>query len=306
MFIKHRQESKELKILRCLQARMELLAKDKQHYMNLEKGYEGERKFDELLVGLPNDWLILNDLLFERNSTEFQIDSLLFSANTFNMFEVKNFSGDYFVESEKWFSTSGIEITSPLSQMKRCETLLSNLLKELGLFYPIKSYLVFINPEFTLYQAPYDNSIIFPSQLDRFMKNLLTTSSSVTDKQMKTVEKLAAKHLQDSSFSRLPKYEYEHLKKGITCVECNSFLIRFNERKLACTSCSCREKVETAVLRSVKEYQLLFPERKITTSSIHDWCEVIESKRAIWRILRKNFKLEGHTQRSNYIIEENT
>ena len=305
MLIQQRKESKELKILRCLHARMDLSAKEKQHYANLEKGYEGERKFDELLADLPNDWLILNDLLFERNCTEFQIDSLLFSDNTFIMFEIKNFAGDYSVDKEKWYTTSGVEITSPLSQLNRCETLLSNLLKELGLFYPIKSYLVFINPEFTLYQAPYDKSIIFPTQLERFMKNLKTKSSKVTDKHMKTVEKLVAKHLQESSFSRVSKYEYDQLKKGITCTQCNSFMVRMDERNLFCTECNCREKVNFAVLRSVMEYQLLFPGQKITTSSIHDWCGVVESKRTIWRILRKNFRLVGHTQRSNYIIEEN-
>jgi hypothetical protein len=45
--MKPRCESLELRILRYLNARIDLPATDKNHCANLKKGYEGEQKFDE-------------------------------------------------------------------------------------------------------------------------------------------------------------------------------------------------------------------------------------------------------------------
>lgn len=44
MPFKGRVESDELKMLRILNTRMELSEEEKRHYLNLEKGYEGEVK----------------------------------------------------------------------------------------------------------------------------------------------------------------------------------------------------------------------------------------------------------------------
>ena len=82
MLIKACNEPAELKILRCLNARMNLSAKEKQHYLNLEKGYEGELIFEKWLKNLAGEWLVLNDLLLEYNNTVFQIDTLLISQKT--------------------------------------------------------------------------------------------------------------------------------------------------------------------------------------------------------------------------------
>lgn len=211
MFMKHRTESRELIILRYLHLRMDLASKEKQYYVNLEKGFEGEKKFDELLMALPNEWLILNDLLLEMNNSEFQIDSLLFTRNTFHLFEIKNYCGDFYIEGDKWFSTSGTEIKNPLNQLQRSESLLNNLLRELRIHDPIVAHLVFINPEFTLYQAPLNNCIIFPTQLARFMKHLHTNIPPYTDKQVKALEKLTAKHLHESAYTRIRLYTYPPL-----------------------------------------------------------------------------------------------
>ncbi len=48
MLCKARTESIELQILRSLNSRMALSVKEKQHYFNLKKGYDGELMFDAL------------------------------------------------------------------------------------------------------------------------------------------------------------------------------------------------------------------------------------------------------------------
>ena len=98
MPFKSRSESAELLILRSLNSRMNLPAKDKQHYFNLQKGFEGEIQFDSVTAKLQLECYILNDLLLKQNNTTFQIDTLIILSETIYLFEVKNYEGDYYYE----------------------------------------------------------------------------------------------------------------------------------------------------------------------------------------------------------------
>ncbi|MEH7276752.1 nuclease-related domain-containing protein [Neobacillus vireti] len=98
---KERIESDEMKIFRILDNHMTLPRKSKQIFSNLEKGFKGELMFDQITEGLDsNKFLILNDLLLETNSTNFQIDSFIISQGTHFPCEVKNFEGDYYYKSD--------------------------------------------------------------------------------------------------------------------------------------------------------------------------------------------------------------
>jgi hypothetical protein len=152
---------------------MKLNIKDSNYYSYLEKGFEGEKKFD-LLLGqhLSEDWLAVNDLLLDYKHKRFQIDSILKTGGTFHLYDVKNFDGDYFINNGKWYSAAGIEIDDPLEQLRKCESRLRRLLFSLGSNSPIESNLVFMNPQFYLYQAPLGLPIIFYPQLPRHLCNL--------------------------------------------------------------------------------------------------------------------------------------
>lgn len=102
--------------------------------------------------------------------------------------------------------------------------------------------------------------------------------------------------IEESPYTLLPSYEYEQLKKGITCKACNSFSISISGKKCVCGTCGHQELVTKAIMRSVEEYKLLFPNGKITTNIIYDWCRVVEFKRTIRRVLEKNFKKVGVRQ----------
>jgi hypothetical protein len=55
MLLKNRTESNDLVVMRHLNIRMELAEKEKSHYLNLEKGYEGEVTFDQLLENIQEE-----------------------------------------------------------------------------------------------------------------------------------------------------------------------------------------------------------------------------------------------------------
>lgn len=301
MFLKSRSESLELKLLRSLHTRTNLPEKSKRYYFNLEKGYEGELIFDEWLRKLPTSYLIINDLLLEHKNSYFQIDSLVISQKKINLFEVKNFHGDYYIDSGRWYIVENREeVNNPLLQMTRCETMLRTLLQNIAPDFTIEPYLVFVNPEFTLYEAPLNPPIIFPNQINRFMKSLNTPKR--TEGNLKLSEFLVSSHLSKSPFTHVPKYDYDQLKKGITCRSCFSSKTSIDETICTCGKCGYKEDIEDSILRSVDEFQLLFPDKRITTSSVYDWCKEVKSMKSIRRILLKKYKRVGHGKYSYYLL----
>ncbi len=292
----------ELRILTYLQPRMSLTPAQKLMIQNLNKGLSGERRLLTLLEEhLSSNYLILHDLLFKTNETEFQIDILLIGHDKIYPLEVKNYEGDYYLKQNNWYTvSSGNEIRNPLHQLKRSELLLHKFLQHSQFKFPIEPHIVFINPEFHLYHATTDLPIIFPAQITRFIKKLNTTASNHTNSHKELAIYLKERQLEQSTNEHIPIFTYEQLKKGVVCKFCSNFLTPLNYKRFICKHCESLEDLESAVERSIIEFTTLFPNRKITTNSIHEWCQTIESKKAIRRILKKQMNPNGKGKYTYY------
>jgi hypothetical protein len=302
--VKARCESEELLTFRSLNLRMSLSPSDAHYYSNLEKGYIGELAFDRLAeTHLSDDWLAVNDLLLEHHNRVFQIDSILMRNGRMFLNDVKNFDGDYMMKDGLWYTASGNEVDDPLEQLDRCESRLRRLCHDLGFSYPIESHLVFVNPEFYLYQAPLNLPIIFPSHLNRYMNQLKMKTGKLTESDVKLAQKLASLHKKKSPFTRVPPYTYEQLKKGQACFCGRGFMKVHNRETLICSVCERVEPVELAVLLNVAELKRLFPDLKITTFVVQDWWKILSIK-TIRRILIRNFEQVGKTKDVYYIVSD--
>jgi hypothetical protein len=302
MPIKNRTKSKELMILEALNSRMKLHYGDKKYYLNKKKGYEGELMFDSYTASLDQKFYILNDLELETNNTSFQVDTLMITQESVIPWEVKNYEGNYFYDDDNFFlCTNQKPITNPLHQLNRCETLLRPLLQSNGFQLPVEGYLSFINPTFFLYQAPQKKKIIFNPQLTRFLNELSMRPSKVNSMHQKLADFLLNAHLSEPKIIRLPVYNYEQLRKGINCGNCQSFSINSDEKTFICSDCGFKESLHSAVLRSIEELILLFPEKKLTANLVYDWCRLDHHKRKIRRILPKDYFLIGHGPHSYYV-----
>ncbi|MGG5255147.1 nuclease-related domain-containing protein [Neobacillus sp. SM06] len=302
MAYKLRVEKDEIKIWRFLNARMKLTKDEKQHFLNLEKGFKGELMFDQHTDKLPAGHLILNDLLLEVDGRKFQIDTVGIIQEWIHLFEIKNLEGNYIYENGKICRVNPRkEISNPLDQVKRSEFLLRKLIESYGFHLPIIQHVVFINPEFTLYQAPLDVPLIMPTQINAFMKNYSMAPSTLNSLHYNLAEKLVSLHQIDDPFLRVRRYRFGDLKKGILCGTCYSFMYLVNGGdNLVCPCCGAHEKMDSAVLRNVKELQLLFPDAKITTNLVFDWCEGIVSKKAFRRVLKGNYQTLGNKKYTYY------
>ncbi|MEQ6377398.1 nuclease-related domain-containing protein [Bacillaceae bacterium S4-13-56] len=300
MLLKERTESDELKTLRSLNTRMDLSDKDKVHYYSLEKGYAGELLFDKHLESLQEDCYIISDLLLELHGSYFQIDSLVISQGILHLFDTKNFQGDFCLDSDKLYSlTTNREYKNPVDQLKRCESLTRQLLQSLKQHYSIQAEIVFVNPEFTLYQAPMNLPIIFPTQINRLINDLNSKPSVLGEKDKKLANQLISLHQTKNPFAKISTYTYDQLQKGVTCGECRSFLVKIKDRKCMCEKCGYEEFVSEAVIRSVNEIKLLFPNKKITNNLVYDWCKIVPHRR-VGQILGRHYKVNGVRQWAYY------
>lgn len=176
--------------------------------------------------------------------------------------------------------------------------------EELLVTFPIEPLLVFVNPAFTLLQAPLHSPIIHPSQINRLLRKLSNNPSNTSHLHKKIVDKLLSNHIHKSPISRKPEYSYETLQKGICCSTCYRLGSQAKESKLVC-KCGTIEELDQAIIRSVHEFLLLFPDRKVTTNAIYDWCgEAVRSKKTVRRVLSQNFKKMGYKQITYFILDK--
>lgn len=304
MIYKSRTKSEELLILEFLDKRMALPDAERNYYLSLKKGFDGEVMFDSLTEKLESDCLVLNDLLLKSQRNTFQIDSLIITSNKLYFYEIKNLEGDHYYEADKLFKFPKTEVSNPLYQLRRSDTLLKQLILSLGFNLPIEGLVVFINPEFTMFQSPLNYPFLFSTQVTRYLQRLDSNNTlKLTNKHRTLADKLVSLHYKnkkESKYSNVPAYRYEDLRKGITCYKCNSFSINVIKKRCICEVCGHVEFVTKAILRNVKEFIVLFPKEQITTNIIFDWCKIIDSKKRVQRVLDSNFKIVPRRKWSYY------
>ncbi|MCR2823903.1 NERD domain-containing protein, partial [Lederbergia panacisoli] len=122
----------------------------------------------------------------------------------------------------------------------------------------------------------------------------------INDHHKKVAHKLISLHNEKPHFMKIPVYSFEEIRKGFICAFCSSMNIERKRSVLQCKNCENIEGIELAILRSVDEYTLLFPDRKITTRDIFEWCAGVISKNLIQRILIKNFNIKENAKATYY------
>lgn len=301
MLLKARTEPRELIALRHLNRRMALTSQDKFQLWKMEKGFTGEVIFDRMTENLAEERYIMDDLLLKVNNSLVQLDKVIIAQDGVYLIDIKYHEGDYYLEGDKLYAIrSNREYKNPIIQLTRSETLFRQLLQNLKMNHLVRATVIFNNPEFTLYQAPMDQPIILPTQINRFLNELNSTPSKLDESHKKLAQTLLSLHQVKNPFSNLPHYQYEQLEKGMHCCECGSLNTEIDQYDLVCGKCGTHERIEKAIVRHIEEIKVLFPEKKITTQTVYEWCNGKVSRRTFLRVLKKYYVLVGKTSDSYY------
>lgn len=295
--LKEREESKLLRGLNLLDRRSELNESDKRYLINLQKGYNGERFFDERVRKvMDKEVIILNDLLLRNKGMSFQIDSMILTSDTLFVFEIKNFSGKYIRNSDGFSTIKGYEVANPLIQLNRIESFVHQLLNEWRVTMKVEASVLFVEPSFSLYQARVEDPIVLPNQVEEYLEMINRKSKMLTKEQYYLANKFIKLHETELPTERqLPIYSYEDLKKGLACKSCGSFNMLITQRACYCKACFHKSSVEEVIMDNIEEMQFLFPELKITTTTVSEWCGNPVHFRKVREVLKDNFIAVGAT-----------
>lgn len=290
MFNNHREKPHALKIMESLKSRMDLTSNHLNYYYALRKGWEGECQYDVMLEKLTCEHIIMKDLQLKVNRKSIQIDTLLITANTIYLYEVKNYEGQYIHGDEGLTNCSTRnEIVNPYIQLSRAQVLFRQLLKQWNTNLRLDGFVVYINPHFTLYDTPHLRPYIFFNQIEGHISQLNHQSKALTEKHVLLSKKLEAMHNSELYTTDLPAYIYEELKKGMFCGQCQNTIEKLTKTIGCCKQCGFKEESSKSILRHIAEYSHLFPNQKITTKTVQEWC-VLPSKKRVRTVLDKHFK----------------
>lgn len=157
--------------------------------------------------------------------------------------------------------------------MERCHSVFRSLLQTttMSLPFTVISYIVFVNPNFTLYQAPRNLPIIYHSQLEDFVDRLIQqgTNMKTTMTHRKLADELISKCLRRSAYTEKPVYSLEKLRNGVFCSDCCGLMDKEGWHLVKCTRCGLIEKTDDCILRSIEEFRVLFPHLELTTDVIY-------------------------------------
>lgn len=290
LIVKERKKSLELEYYQLLKPRLPSKKVDENQLNYLSKGFEGERLFDKQLAKLTAESLTIADLQLTAGQSFIQLDTVLIINETIYLFEVKNYSGEYVIEAEgTWLHANGREIKSPIVQLQRTEGIFRQLLQSLHLpRYIVKSFLVFPNEEFTLFNLPPDLPILLSSQIPAFLRKINSNSGPLTTFSRTLADKLLEQHQTlPLRFLRIPDYTFDELMKGIFCHDCLHLMHKISQRMIKCHGCGQVEKNSSALVREIRNFQMLFPNRKLQANDVYEWCGRTFATRTINRILKK-------------------
>lgn len=299
MLMKKRAQSITHLILESLNNRAELSFDVNQ---NQVKGYEGECLFDQYINHSQQTGFIINDLLLSTKHTYYQIDSLLIFNKNIHIYEIKNYTGSYTVKDGTLFAESGHSIQNPVDQVQRKKVYFHNFLLNSGYRYTISTYTAYVNPDFYIYSMPRTDSILFHRQIEKHFQYLPQQSKKKSSIQQneKLSEYIISKHHANYRPNNIPAYTFHDLKKGVVCQICASFEASNTRSFRTCLSCGFKERINDAIRRSIFEFQVLFPEMKITVENITLWCNNLYTKYRVQRLLRSEFTLHGKGTSSYY------
>lgn len=283
-----------LRVLEGLNSRIRLETEDKWYHYALKKGYKGELCWDEKIERLRCDCIHLKDLDLKVSRNKFQIDSLLITAHTIYIYEIKNYEGEYILKNGELINyKTRKEIINPAIQVQRTASLLRQLIARMGIRMEVQAYVVYINPGFTLYQEKPQETYLFSSMLNKYLEDLESGKGLLTPKHHDLKEKLIDINKPEHFTDDLPNYTYESLKKGLFCSQCSFEIPEFTGRMCICPNCNYKEQATAAILRHIEDFCILFPEKKLNKRTIVDWCKHIPSNYTVNAILKKNYKVRG-------------
>lgn len=242
----------------------------KSHAAKYQKGYNGERKLDYFIRGMPGNFSILNDVTLTIFNKKVQIDSILITQYAIYIIEVKSYEGivtfdtglGQFIQENKE-KLEGYKY--PITQVEQIQFYLMRWLQERGLSgLPIYYFIVFSEAS-TLIKVKGDEHSIrrIVSHVDKIQLRLINFDEYL--KKNRSGNQSLKNKIINALLNECEDFDYDVLQKfginrnellpGVHCPKCSTLGMKRFNRKWYCQKCNTSS--DNAHKKALYHYTLL-------------------------------------------------
>ncbi|GGI42142.1 nuclease-related domain-containing protein [Mammaliicoccus stepanovicii] len=263
------------------------------------KGLEGEVYFKQLLKKQHNILYINNLNLNFKNRV--QIDFLVISDQSIYHFEVKHYSGDYYIRDNQFTNSHGNIFSTPFQQIERANHEIQQIMDQNYINRELKSFLVFTHPTFTL-KSPLPSNInsLMPTELYK-LSNMFSNYKPQENRKIFQIFKEA--HSDFSQFyQNITKIPFNYINPGLKCYKCHQIeCIKYEDNKVYTYCNHCQRKLDRKSLYLFNLKELYFCKgEQFTVTEGTNWCRA-KNIYTIKRVCDKYFKYNVEKPRYYYL-----
>lgn len=265
---------------------------------NYIKGLEGELFIKGILDEYPDLHYLYDFHINYKNRV--QIDFLIVTDDAICHFEVKHYSGDYTIKDGQLMNEFGNMFYTPFQQLRRANHELNHLISHLNINKPLHSYLIFLNPKFTLKGTmPNHFNILLPTELHK-LKYMFKNNHTIENANI--IHMFQQEHSDFSHlYNNIKKVPMASLSSGLKCPKCkrlNTIEVEERKKNLKCRLCDFKDIRQNVYLFNLLELNLCKGE-SFTLSEAQKWCGV-ENKYTIRRVCEKYFRSTNKNPKRYY------
>lgn len=236
----------------------------------LNNGFLGEQNFDDIIEPFvkTNNLIHIKDILFEydEGEKEIQIDNIVIASDSCYIFEVKKYQFNLSIDDRGFFYyEDGKEFTSLNTQVEKQKGEVRQLLNDVGYPMPINHFIVFMNPDRTVFGLQRKHPVLTRATLTNFLEQKMRPNRKDYSYLEPGIEE---RRLEISKHASFYKIDLDLLKKGVYCTSCFNRMRRISRYYYSCYQCDSKITTLEAVKLLIRDLRLLNPKHKISSNLI--------------------------------------
>lgn len=272
-------------------------------------GAEGESTvLDYLKRYGKSHWVVLQNF-WQDYSGRFETDLILFTSHQGYAIEIKNYKGKFSYKDGVTKINAKKKAVNPFYQARRAYTNLENIC--LNQFYPIKfqGVVVFsgVDNHVEIHSEMTDIEIVRRTRLLTFIEEIAKEEAQYTGEpiNIRKVIHCLEKYETENDYLPVPVTEEKMLtaKKGICCVNCQSYFVENKKHKIICKRCGIIEFREKAIVRTICEYGVLNFQKQLTMKGLLNFFGGQISRAYLTKIVKNHFTVVENGSHS-YIVNK--
>lgn len=256
--------------LHVLMQRTQLDDNKKLELERLESGFHGETELDYLIEPYihAHELIHIKDLLFEydEGKKEVQIDNIVVSNDACFIFEVKKYQFNLGIDERGFFYyENGKEFSMLNTQVEKQKGEVRQLLVDIGYPMQIHHFIVFMNPDRTVFGLQRKHNVLTRAMLMEFLEFKMKPNRKDYSFFVSAINE---RRLAISKHATFYKIDVDVLKKGVFCSSCCNRMRRTSRYYYTCYGCNVRVSTLDATKLLIRDLRLLNPEHRIDSALI--------------------------------------